>query len=121
MILSALFAVSIALEVFLFIGNDYVLNTRRRVALEGSLRQAYTDLREAKTRIERRRADLIAAIDDADGQASDLREAAKAFETARRVLPTLIHTVGQIEAGLQFRAPMSKQLPAITEPAQKLL
>lgn len=121
MILSALFVGSLALEVFLFIGKDYVLNTRRRVALEGSLRQAYTDLQEAKKRIETRRADLIAAIDDADRQLSDLREAAKAFETSRTVLPTLIHAVGRMEAGVQFRAPISKQLPAAPEPAQKLI
>lgn len=45
MILSAIFVVTIALEAFLFIGKDYVLNTHRRVALEASLRQTYADFR----------------------------------------------------------------------------
>ncbi|HEX9462494.1 MAG TPA: hypothetical protein VGB82_07830 [Alphaproteobacteria bacterium] len=121
MILSALFVVSVALEVFLFIGKDYVLNTRRRVALEATLRQTYADLQESKKRIAARRAGLIAAIDDAEQQLSDLREADKAFESSRKVFPTLIHMVGETDIGVHFRAPVSKQLPAAPDASQRII
>jgi hypothetical protein len=121
MILSVLFVVSVALEAFLFIGQDYLLNTHRRVALEASLRQTYADLQESKKRIDARRADLIAAIDDVEQQLSELRGAGKAFENSHKVLPTLIHTVGQLDGGVHFRAPMSKELPAKPDASQQLL
>ena len=56
MIASALFVFAVALELFLFLGKDALLKTRRRDALEASLRQTYADLKEARQRIEARRA-----------------------------------------------------------------
>ncbi len=121
MILSAAFLVSIALEVLLFVGQDYLLDTRRRVALEASVRQAYADLQESKKRIDIRRADLIAAMDDAEERRSNLQAANKAFDESRKVVPVLIHTIGQIDGGIHFRAPISKELPAKPDQSQQLI
>ena len=121
MILSALFVFAVALELFLFLGKDYLLDTRRRAALEASLRQRYVDLQEAKKRIEVERAGLIAAIDEADRQRAALYEADKAFARSQKVMPSLIHTLGERNSGLRFRAPLTKQLPATPETSQKLI
>ena len=121
MVLSALVVFAIALEVFLFLGKDYLLNARRRNALEASLRQAYADLQAAQKRLEEGRAALIAAIEDADGQRSQMRDADRAFAESHKVMPTLIHTLGHPGSGLRFRAPMAKELPAAPEPSQEVI
>jgi hypothetical protein len=121
MLLSALFIVAVAVEVFLFAGKDYVLDTRRRAALEASLRQSYVDLQEAKKRIEAERAALIAAIDEADRQRAALNEADKAFARSQKIMPSLIHVLGERNSGVRFRAPLAKHLPATPEASQKLI
>jgi hypothetical protein len=121
MLLSALFIIAAALELFLFLGKDYLLDTRRRAALEASLRQSYVDLQEAKKRIEVERAVLIAAIDEADRQRAALSEADEAFARSQKIMPSLIHTLGERNSGIRFRAPLSKQLPPTPEASQKLI
>lgn len=121
MFLSALFIVAVAVELFLFLGKDYLLDTRRRAALEASLRQSYVDLQEAKKRIEVERAGLIAAIDEADRQRAALSEADQAFVRSQKIMPNLIHTLGERNSGIRFRAPLVKHLPATPEPSQKLI
>ncbi|HTY66807.1 MAG TPA: hypothetical protein VMH36_09155 [Alphaproteobacteria bacterium] len=121
MILGALFIVAVAVELFLFLGKDYLLDTRRRAALEASLRQSYIDLQEAKRRIEVERAGLIAAIDEADRQRAALSEADAAFARSQKIMPDLIHTLGERNSGIRFRAPLTKQLPATPEASQKLM
>ena len=121
MLLSALFIVAVAVEVFLVLGKDYLLDTRRRAALEASLRQSYIDLQEAKRRIEGERAALIAAIDEADRQRAALNEADEAFARSQKVLPNLIHVLGERNSGIRFRAALAKHLPATPEASQKLI
>ncbi len=121
MILGALFIVAVAVELFLYLGKDYLLDTRRRAALEASLRQSYLDLQEAKRRIEVERAGLIAALDEADRQRAALSEADAAFARSQKIMPDLIHTLGERNSGIRFRAPLSKQLPATPEASQKLI
>jgi hypothetical protein len=121
MILSALFIFAVAAEVFLILGKDYLLDTRRRAALEASLRQSYVDLQEAKKRIEMERAGLMAAIDEADRQRAARSAADEAFERAQKITPNLIHVLGERNSGIRFRAPLVKHLPATPEPSQKLV
>jgi hypothetical protein len=121
MMLSAVFAVCVILEAFLLFGRDFVLNTRRVAALEASLRQTYDDLKESKKRIGDRREELIGAVDEAERRVADAREATKTLEASRKLLPTLVHCVGQVGDGSCFRAPITKELPAIPDEAQKLI
>ena len=121
MILSALFMLAVVVEVFLLLGKDYLLDTRRRAALEVSLRQAYAELLEARARVEARRAELLAAIDAADDQRAELNEADEAFARSQRILPNLVHVLGDRNSGIRFRAPISKMLPATPDPAQQLI
>lgn len=121
MVLSVLFLFAVAVELFLLLGKDHLLDTRRRTALEASLRQAYTDLQEAKTRIAAQRAAVLAAIEEDERQRADRHEADRAFAAAQKIMPTLVHTLGERNTGLRFRAPLSKVLPATPEPSQKLI
>jgi hypothetical protein len=121
MILSAVFAVCVILEAFLLFGRDFVLDKSRVAALEASLRQTYDDLKESKKRILERRNELIAAGDAAERQVAEAREATKTLEGSRKVLPTLVHCVGQVGDGSCFRAPITKELPAMPDEAQKLI
>lgn len=121
MILSALLLFAVAVEVFLFVGKDHLLDTRRRAALEATLRQAYTDLQEAKTRIAAKRADLLKAVEEGERQRAALQDATRAFAVSQKITPTLIHTLGERNAGVRFRAPLTKHLPATPEDAQKLV
>ncbi|MBV8536575.1 MAG: hypothetical protein JO128_13340 [Alphaproteobacteria bacterium] len=121
MFLSVLFVVAVAVELFLVLGKDYLLDTRRRASLEASLRQSYVDLQEARKRIEVERAGLIAAIEEADRQRAALSEADDAFARSQKTMPNLIHTLGERNSGIRFRAPLAKELPATPEPSQKLM
>lgn len=121
MIAGALFAFAVALELFLLLGKDALLKTRRRDALEASLRQTYTDLKEARQRIEARRTALLAAVDDAERQRGELAEADKAFARSQKTSPTLVHSVGEHGTGVRFRAAISKHLEATAEPSLKLI
>lgn len=121
MILSALCLFAAVVEIFLFVGKDYLLDTRRRAALESSLRQAYADLQEAKSRIAAKREVLLAAIDDAERQRVDLHEADKAFARSQKIMPTLIHTLGDPNTGMRFRAPIAKMLPATPDRSQQVI
>jgi septal ring factor EnvC (AmiA/AmiB activator) len=121
MIAYALFAIAVALELFLFIGKDAVLKSRRREGLEESLRQAHADLKEARQRIEARRAALLAAVDAADRQRTELAETDKAFARSQKTSPTLVHTIGEPGTGIRFRATISKRLAPAAEPSLKLI
>lgn len=121
MILSVLFALAVAAELFLFVGKDYLLNKRRHMAIEASVRQVYVDLKESETRIEARRAALLAAVNAADARLANMIEADKSFATSHKVMPVLVHTVGDVGAGLRFRASLSKELPATPEASQQLI
>lgn len=121
MILSALLLFAAAVEVFLLLGKDHLLDTRRRAALETSLQQAYTDLQEAKKRVEAKRAALLAKVEEVERRRAELQAADRAFAAAQKVMPTLVHTLGEQNAGIRFRAPLSKELPATPEAAQKLI
>jgi hypothetical protein len=121
MILSALLLFAVAVEVFLFVGKDHLLDTRRRAALEASLRQVYTDLQEAKKRIETKRADMLQAVEEGERQRAELQDAARAFAAAQKIMPTLVHTLGEPNTGTRFRALLTKHLPATPEDSQKLI
>lgn len=121
MILSALFILAVAVEMFLLVGKDYVLDTRRRTALEASIRQAHDDLKEAKKRIDAGRARLVAAIDEAEARRADMLEADKAFARSQKVMPVLVHALGALDSGVCFRARLSKELPSQPEPSQQLI
>lgn len=121
MLLDALFLFALAIEAFLFLGKDYVLDTHRRVALESSIRQGHDDLKESNKRMAARRQELLAAIDDAERRRSDIQKADRAFAESQKVLPTLIHVFGSPAAGTRFRATVAKELPATPERSQKLI
>ncbi len=121
MILSALFILAVAIELFLLVGKDYVLDTRRRAALEASIRQAHDDFKESKKRIDAARAGLIAAIDEAERRRANMLEADKAFASSQKMMPVLIHALGLVDTGACFRAPLSKQLPSQPEASQQLI
>lgn len=121
MILTALFILAVALELFLFVGKDSLLKTRRRGALEASLRQTHDDLKEAQKRVEARRAALLAAVDQAERQRAELAEADKAFARTQKTPATLVHTIGEPGSGIRFRAALSKQLTETAEQSSKLI
>ena len=121
MLLSALFAVAVVLEAFLFIGKDWLPDARRRSELAASVRQAHADLKESQKRVADARARLMAAVDAAEHRRSALREADEAFAKSQRVLPTLVHVLGDVNVGGCFRAPIAKALPANAEVAQLTL
>lgn len=120
MLLSVVFVLAVALEVFLFVGKDYLLKTRRRSALEASLRQTYADLTEAKKRVDGKRAALLAVVDEVERQRAQLAEVDKAFANSQKQTPTLTYALGETGAGTRFRAEISKELSADAEAAQKL-
>ena len=121
MILSALFLIAVALEVFLFAGKGFLPHARLCASLEGQLRKAYADLKESQKRVEAARAGLRTATDAAARRGTELRAADEAFAKAQIVTPTLVHTVGQPGAGGCFRAPVSKPLEAGAEKSQQAL
>ena len=121
MILSLLFVCVFAVELLLLFGKDRLLGTRRRTALETALRQSYADLQEAKKQIDAARAALLQAIENADGERSRRLEADRAFKRSQKILPNLIHTLGDSGTGTRFRAPLSRQLPPKPEPSQELV
>ena len=121
LILGALFMAGLALEIFLLVGRDYLLKTRRRAAFEDSLRKAQEDCQEARKRIEERRADFRAAADQAERQRAEIAKADEAFAKAQKTMPTLTYTLGEKGDGTRFRAAISKTLPAKAEAAQRLV
>jgi hypothetical protein len=121
MILGVLFAFAAGLEAFLMFGKEYLLDESKLVEMEQSLQQAYADLREAKTRHDTKRADLKTAIDDRERQTKLIREEDKRFTASLKLLPTLIHTIGQPYDGQRFRAKISKELPHVPDKNQKLI
>ena len=121
MILSLLFVCVLAVELFLSFGKDYLLGTRRRAALETALRQSYADLQEMKKRLDAARGDLLRTIEYAEGERAHRLEADRAFKQSQKILPNLIHTLGEHGAGTRFRAPLAKQLPEKPEPSQELV
>ena len=121
MVFSALFLCVAAVECFFLLGQDYLLGTRQRAALETALRQSYIDLQTTRKRLESARAVLVAAIDEAEKQRAQLQDAERAFQQSQKILPNLIHTLGTRGDGMRFRAAISKRLPPKPEPAQGLL
>ena len=121
MVLSLLIVCVLAAELLLFFGRDTLLGTRRRAALEAALRQSYADLQEAKKRIDAARAGLLQAIEHAEGERARRADADRAFKQSQKILPNLIHTLGESGTGTRFRAPLAKQLPANPEPSQELV
>lgn len=121
LILGALFMLGLALEIFLIVGKDYLLNTRRRAAFEESLRKAQEDCQEARKRIEERRAAFRAAADEAERQRAEIAKADEAFAKAQKTMPTLTYTLGERGDGTRFRATIAKNLPAKAEAAQRLV
>ena len=121
MIFSVLFVCLVAAELLLFLGKDRLLGTRGRAALETALRQSYADLKEVRRRLEGARAALTDAVGEAEEKRAQLREADHAFEQSQKVVPTLIHTIGDRNDRLCFRAPLAKRLPPEAERGQKLV
>jgi len=121
MVFSVLFVCLVAAEVLLFLGKDYLLGTRGRAALETALRQSYAELQDARRRLEGARAALVAAANEAENRRAQLQEADRAFQQSQKVVPTLIHTIGDRNERLRFRAPLAKRLPPDAEPGQKLV
>lgn len=119
--LGILFVIGVALEVFLIVGKDYLLGTRRQAALEESIQQTQTDLRVSKEKIAQRRAELLAAADEAERQRARIQEADKIFAESQKALPDLIYVLGQSGAGVRFRARILKDLPAVPDRSQKLI
>jgi len=121
MVFSALLLCVVAVECFFLLGQDYLLGTRRRAALEAALRQSYVDLQTMRKRLESARAVLVAAIDEVEKQRAQLQDADRAFQQSQKILPNLIHTLGTPGDGMRFRAAIGKRLPPQPEAAQGLL
>lgn len=121
MILAALLVCAAALEALLLFGKEFILDERKVEELEKSLQQAYGDQREAKTRFDAKRAELLKTVEDRERQTKLIRETDKAFAASQKLLPTLIHTIGQAYDGLRFRATISKELPPMADKNQRLI
>lgn len=117
--LIAVFLLGVALELLLTFGKEYLLGTRKQLALEEKLEQATADLRASQQKIDERRQVLRAAADEAYRQKAELKDADKAFQESQKVVPTLIHVIGMPHDGARFRATITKDLPTKPERSQK--
>lgn len=115
----ALFLFGVALELLLTFGREYLVGTRKQAALEEKLEQAKADLNASQKKIDERRQALRQTGDEVNRQKADLKAAEAAFQESQKVVPTLIHTIGQPHEGARFRAIVSKELPLKPDRAQK--
>src|SRR5215472_16852909 len=93
--LVVLFVFGVLLEGLLAFGKEHLVGTNKQAALDEKLQQAQQDLRESSKKIQERKAALRAAGDEFNRTKSQLQDAEKAFQESQKVVPTLVHVIGQ--------------------------
>ncbi len=119
--LGIIFLAAVAFEALLMFGQDKLFSNKQRIDMEAELEKTYGDLREAKQRIEDRRAQLMTLIDDHDKQRAQIQEADKQFTESQKALPSLVHVIGLPHSGHRFRAKVTKDLPPTPDKSQRVV
>ncbi|HTP85012.1 MAG TPA: hypothetical protein VMQ11_18810 [Alphaproteobacteria bacterium] len=109
----------VALEALLNFGKQFLLGERKHATLEEQIQKAQEDLRVSQKKIEERRTELRAAVDDFERTKSTLQDAEKAFQESQKVVPTLVHVIGMPYSGARFRALVTKDLPPKPDRSQQ--
>lgn len=122
LILSALVAMALVLEVVNFIAREFLSGVRREDALKADVRRIETDLEEAAGKMGAIKNDLRKKLADLDQAKTAYHEVDKELARRQRLEPVLVYMLGaETGTGTRFRAPVAKALPAEADPHQKQL
>lgn len=122
LILGALVAVGLVVEVLNFLAREFLSGVRREDALKADLKRIEADLTEAAGKMGGMKNDLRKALADLDRTKTAYHDVEKEISRRQRLEPVLVYLLGQeIGSGFRFRAPVSKALPEEPDPNQKRL
>lgn len=122
LILGALVAIGLVVEVLNFLAREFLSGVGREDALKADLKRIESDLSEAVSKMGGMKNDLRKALADLDRQKTAYHDAEKEIARRQRVEPVLVYLLGQeTGSGFRFRAPVSKALPEEPDANQKRL
>lgn len=122
LILGALVAVGLVVEVLNFLAREFLSGVRREDALKADLKRIESDLTEAVGKMGGLKNELRKALADLDRAKSAYHDVEKEISRRQRVEPVLVYLLGQeTGSGFRFRAPVTKVLPEEPDPNQKRL
>lgn len=122
LILGALVAVGLVVEVLNFIAREFLSGVRREDALKADLKRIESDLTEAAGKMSGMKNDLRKGLADLDRAKSAYHDVEKEIARRQRVEPVLVYLLSQeTGSGFRFRAAVTKALPEEPDPHQKRL
>jgi hypothetical protein len=122
LMLGALVAIGLVVEVLNFIAREFLSGVRREDALKADLKQIETDLTEAAGKMSGMKNELRKALAELDRAKTAYHDLEKEMARRQRVEPVLVYQLGQESAaGVRFRAPVTKALPEEPDANQKRL
>lgn len=122
LVLGALVAIGLVLEVVNLLAREFLSGVRREDALREDLRKIQADLAEAAKKISSQKNDLRKGLRDLDNAKTACLDVEKEMSKRQRVDPVMVYLLGpETAVGFRYRAPLTKILADDADTFQKKL
>jgi hypothetical protein len=120
LILGALVAIALVVEVLALLAREFFSGVRREDALREDLRKLQADLAEAAKKIGSQKSDLRKGLGALDTAKTACLDVEKEMTRRQRIEPVLVHLLSpETGTGFRFRAPVTKALAENADAFQK--